>query len=101
MIFRCSDLGIFDDSQVLNMRKQVSFRKWRTNEPLDDPAIIPLEEPRLLSKAFELVAQNGRIGIDEIKNRVQVNSHIIEDMCNLNAGTLDGSDPPINEPRLK
>jgi Zn-dependent peptidase ImmA (M78 family)/transcriptional regulator with XRE-family HTH domain len=53
MIYRCSDLGIFDEFQILNMRKQVSFRKWRTQEPLDDPSIIPLESPRLLAKAGE------------------------------------------------
>jgi Zn-dependent peptidase ImmA (M78 family)/transcriptional regulator with XRE-family HTH domain len=101
MIYRCSDLGIFDDTQILNMRKQVSFRKWRTQEPLDDPQIIPLEQPRLLSKAFDLIAQSGRMGIEEIKNAVQINPCFIEAMCNLPNGALATSDPPIIDPTLK
>jgi Zn-dependent peptidase ImmA (M78 family) len=101
MIYRCSDLGIFDEGQILNMRKQVSFRKWRTQEPLDDPSIIALENPRLLSKAFELVAQSGRMGVDELKRAVQINPRFIEAMCNLPEGALAGSDPPLNTPTLK
>lgn len=101
MIYRCSDLGIFDDGQILNMRKQVSFRKWRTQEPLDDPSIIPLETPRLLTKAFEMVAQSGRMGVDELKNAIQINPQIIEMICNLPNGSLLGTDPPLVSPSLK
>lgn len=101
MIYRCSDLGIFDDAQILNMRKQVSFRKWRTQEPLDDPSVIPLESPRLLAKAFDLVAQSGRMSVDEIKQIVQINPSIIEVMCNLQEGSLAGADPPLSAPSLK
>ena len=101
MIYRCSDLGIFDESQILNMRKQVSFRRWRTQEPLDDPAVIPLENPRLLSKAFELVAQSGRMGIEELKQVIQINPRFIEAMCNLPIGALSGVDPPLMHPTLK
>lgn len=101
MIYRCSDLGIFDEAQILNMRKQISFRRWRTCEPLDDPAIIPLEIPRLLAKAFELMAQSGRMGIDELKQAVQINPRFIEAMCNLPTGALSGVDPPLAQPTLK
>lgn len=101
MIYRCSDLGIFDDAQILNMRKQVSFRKWRTQEPLDDPAIIPLENPRLLSKAFDLIAQGGRMGMEKIISSVQISPRLIEAMCNLPNGSLAGSDPPYILPTLK
>jgi Zn-dependent peptidase ImmA (M78 family)/DNA-binding XRE family transcriptional regulator len=101
MIYRCSDLGLFDDAQILNMRKQVSFRKWRTQEPLDDPSIIPLENPRLLTKAFELVAQSGRMSVEQIKSAVQISPRFIEAMCNLAEGALAGSDPPTVLPTLK
>lgn len=101
MIYRCSDLGIFDETQILNMRKQVSFRKWRTQEPLDDPSIIPLEQPRLLSRAFELIAQSGRMSVEEIKRAVQINPRFIEAMCNLHEGSLAGVDPPLTHPTLK
>jgi Zn-dependent peptidase ImmA (M78 family)/transcriptional regulator with XRE-family HTH domain len=101
MIYRCADLGIFDDAQVLNMRKQVSFRKWRTQEPLDDPSIIPLESPRLLTRAFGLVAESGRMTVDELKAAVQINPRFIEAMCNLTEGSLTMGEPPMIEPTLK
>jgi Zn-dependent peptidase ImmA (M78 family)/transcriptional regulator with XRE-family HTH domain len=101
MIYRCSDLGIFDEFQILNMRKQVSFRKWRTQEPLDDPSIIPLESPRLLAKAFDLVSQSGRMSVEELKRAVQISPRFIEAMCNLPDGALAGSDPPFIQPTLK
>lgn len=101
MIYRCSDLGLFDDAQILNMRKQVSFRKWKTKEPLDDPSVIPLEMPRLLAKAFDLVAKSGRMSIDELKQAIPINPRIIETMCNLPVGALTGTDPPLLEPTLK
>lgn len=101
MIYRCADLGIFDDAQVLNLRKQVSFRKWRTQEPLDDPSLIPLESPRLLTRAFGLIAQSGIMTIDELKAAVQINPRFIEAMCNLEEGSLTMADPPVIEPTLK
>ncbi len=101
MIYRCADLRIFDDAQILNMRKRVSFKKWRTQEPLDDPSIIPLERPRLLAKAFDLVAQSGRMPVDELKAAVQINPRFIEAMCNLECGALSVGEPPITEPTLK
>jgi Zn-dependent peptidase ImmA (M78 family) len=101
MIYRCADLGIFDDSQILNLRKQVSFRKWRTNEPLDDPRVIPLEGPRLLERAFRLVVERGRIRVDEIVQAVQISPAFIEAMCNLPQGALAPEEPPARHPTLK
>ncbi|MCE2510144.1 MAG: XRE family transcriptional regulator [Alphaproteobacteria bacterium] len=101
MIYRCSDLGIFDENQILNMRKQVSFRKWRTQEPLDDPSLIPLESPRLLTRAFDLAAESGKMTADGLKAAVQINPRFIEAMCNLKKGSLTMGEPPIIEPTLK
>ena len=53
MVYRCKDLGIFDEFQITNLYKQISFRKWRTREPLDNQ--IPLEVPQLLKRAAEAV----------------------------------------------
>lgn len=33
MVYRAKDLGLFDDRQVTNIYKQISFKKWRTTEP--------------------------------------------------------------------
>lgn len=101
MICRCSDIGIFDETQILNLRKQVSFRKWRTKEPLDDPRVIPLEVPRLLAKAFALVSERGRMTVDEIVQAIQISPNFIEAMCNLPPGALAREDPPARHPTLK
>ena len=59
MVYRCKDLGIFDEDQITNLYKQISYRKWRTKEPLDDPKLLPLEQPTLLNRAVTLVLESG------------------------------------------
>ena len=44
MVFRCRDLDLIDDDQSLNLYKQISFRRWRKKEPLDDPKKIRVNE---------------------------------------------------------
>ena len=53
MVYRCKQLGVFDEDQVTNLYKQISARRWRTHEPLDDE--LPLEQPRRLQRAIEMV----------------------------------------------
>src|SRR5689334_686467 len=36
MIYRCKDLGVFDERLHVNLRKQMSFQGWVRHEPLDD-----------------------------------------------------------------
>ncbi|QDX24822.1 ImmA/IrrE family metallo-endopeptidase [Sphingomonas suaedae] len=101
MVYRCSDLGIFDENQILNLRKQISFRKWRTKEPLDDPRIIPVESPRLLAKAFGLVAENDRMKIDVLLQTLQISPSFIAAMCNLPLDVFKRDEPPPRQPTLK
>jgi Zn-dependent peptidase ImmA (M78 family) len=101
MIYRCNDLGLFDADQVLNLRKQISFRKWRTKEPLDDPRIIPLEQPRLLRRAVELVLEGGRRHPDEILADLPLRPALVESFYNLPEGALSRGSPQPFEPTLK
>lgn len=68
MIYRCNELGIFSDSQVLYLRKQISLKKWRTVEPLDD--IIQPEKPKLLCNAINLIVNN------DIQSKNQISKDI-------------------------
>lgn len=52
---RSKQIGIMDEEQYVNFRKQMSARKWLTVEPLDD--VLPLERPRLLLKAWEMASK--------------------------------------------
>lgn len=68
MVYRCKNLGIFDDRQITNIYKQISFKKWRTNEPLDRGAnAIAFEEPVLLRKVAEAVLGSGSYNVDSLK----------------------------------
>jgi hypothetical protein len=53
---RAAQIGVLDEDQYINFRKQMSSRKWLTLEPLDDE--IPFEEPSYLKKCWGLVVAN-------------------------------------------
>lgn len=101
MIYRCHSLGIFDDDQTLNLRKQISFRRWRLREPLDDPKTIPLEQPKLLKKAVDLIIQNNVKHPSEILSDLKIREELVEDFCSLPSGTLRQSKTYGFEPTLK
>jgi Zn-dependent peptidase ImmA (M78 family)/DNA-binding XRE family transcriptional regulator len=101
MIIRCRDLEIIDDDQYLNIYKQISFRKWRKREPLDDPAQIPLEQPRLLGRAVALVIESGRRHPEDILAEIRLAPHWIETFCNLAKGSLRGGEVVEINPTLR
>jgi Zn-dependent peptidase ImmA (M78 family) len=79
MVYRCKDLGIFDEDQITNLYKQISFRKWRIKEPLDNE--IPLEQPNLLRRAAELMVSAGKKLSDQIVTEVQVSADFLAAIC--------------------
>lgn len=89
MVYRCRDLGIFDEHQVTNLYKQISFKKWRRLEPLDGPGGLPLENPLLLSKVAELVLASGNMGRDELLARLRLAPNIIEQLVGLPVDALN------------
>lgn len=102
MVYRCKDLGIFDDRQVVNMYKQISYKKWRTNEPLDSgPKAISMEEPLLLRRVAELVFQSGRYGIDELRADLALSDAVMEQFFGLPSGSLRADPPDQIAPTLK
>lgn len=101
MVYRCKDLGLFDDRQITNVYKQISFKKWRTREPLDGPGGIPLERPTLLKTIFELVRANGCEKIEEICNGIGLDPPVIEQLWGLDGGTLRPPEATVFIPTLK
>lgn len=98
MIYRCKDLGLFDDQQVTNLYKQISFRKWRTTEPLDGPLGLPIEQPLLLGKVADLVISSGAMAKDELLTSLRLSPTLVERLTGLPEGTLTA--PPSTEFRL-
>ncbi|CAN5183441.1 XRE family transcriptional regulator [soil metagenome] len=101
MIYRCRDLEVIDDTQFTNLYKQISFRKWRSKEPLDTPEEIKLEMPRLLGRAAQLVLESGRKHPDDLCTDLQLSPHLIEAFLNLPSGRLSVPPPTEFTPTLK
>lgn len=101
MIYRCKNLGIFDEYQITNLYKQVSARKWRTKEPLDDPQKYPLEQPKLLRSAVEMLLAADRKRVEELKSELSLAPQIIETLCNLESGRLAPAEPVSVGPSLR
>jgi len=101
MVYRCKDLGIFDEYQITNLYKQISARKWRTREPLDDADALPSEHPRTLQRAVSLVLSGGRKRSEDITTELALAPNTIEGLCNLERGMLDLPEPELIEPILR
>jgi len=101
MIYRCKDLDVIDEAQFTNLYKQISFRKWRTREPLDNPTQIRLESPRLLGKAAELVLNSGKKHPDDICADLPMSPRLLEAFMNLPAGRLRSAPQDEFTPTLK
>lgn len=101
MIYRCRDLDIIDEDQFLALYKSISYRRWRGNEPLDDPGSIPVEQPRLLKRAFELVTKSAGKPAADVVNEIGLNPAWIEVFCGLDAGSLAPRDVSEVGPTLK
>jgi len=101
MVYRCKDLEIFDEQQITNLYKQISYKKWRKKEPLDGPDGLPLEQPILLTKVAELVLEAGKLQRDELTNSIGLSATVIEQLTGLQEGHL--GDAPVGEyqPTLK
>ncbi len=86
MIYRCADLGILSENQILYLRKQISIRKMRTNEPLDDE-LIP-ESPVMLKQAIEIILEDNPSNNERIVEDLCLPIDEIEALTNLPKGTL-------------
>ncbi|WP_417814629.1 helix-turn-helix domain-containing protein [Thalassospira alkalitolerans] len=88
MIYRCKNLGLFDERQVTLLYKQISYKQWRIVEPHDGPTGLPLEQPVLLRKVAEVVFKNKLMSVDELKARLSIAEDTIEQLVGLDAGKL-------------
>jgi Zn-dependent peptidase ImmA (M78 family)/DNA-binding XRE family transcriptional regulator len=101
MVYRCKDLELIDDAQFTNLYKQISFRRWRAKEPLDDPSVIRIEQPRTLQKAALMLLESGKKHPEEICSEIALNPQIISAFWNVSPEIFDSR--PIDEfsPSLK
>lgn len=57
MLFKTSYLHLINEDRKLYLNKQISLRRWRTKEPLDDS--IEIEKPSLNKRIFQMIVENN------------------------------------------
>jgi Zn-dependent peptidase ImmA (M78 family)/transcriptional regulator with XRE-family HTH domain len=96
MIYRSYELKILDESRYTSLQKQISMKKIRTKEPLDD--VTPLQEPVVLKKSILMLLEHDVKSELQLIQEMGVPQEFIEMLCNLPIGTLNYKEP---EPTIK
>lgn len=83
MIYRCNHLNIFNNLTTKKLQIQLSKRKWRVNEPLDDE--IQFEKPELVANLIRKYA-NDINSAEKFLNVVRLPLSEVERLCSLDKG---------------
>jgi Zn-dependent peptidase ImmA (M78 family)/DNA-binding XRE family transcriptional regulator len=86
MIHRAKELGIISLSRYTSLQKQISMRKMRQKEPLDD--VLPVPYPAMLKKAFEALIQLNINVFDLVQKQILLSHKDVELLCNLHPDML-------------
>ena len=98
-IYRCLDLGILSDMQVLNLRKQLSAHQWRKREPLDNE--LPVEKPRVMEKALRLLLDNRVQTASDILDGVRLSRQTMGALLGTALPSVPEDEPADIAPRLR
>lgn len=87
MIMRSYQLGIISESRYTSLQKQISMKKYRKAEPLDD--VYPVQEPVVLRKSILLLLDEGIKTGPQVIHETGIPQEFIEMFANLEEGTLN------------
>lgn len=97
---KAKDIGYVSDEQYLSFYKAISYRKWRTKEPLDDT--LPVEKPQLFSQVVEILLSEGGFSKFDFIDKVHLSPDNLENLLSLPKGTLtEVEEPKINLKLMK
>lgn len=99
MIMRCRELEIIDDEEKRRMWINYNRRGWRSGEPLDNK--MTKEEPHLIRRGFEKLMEANVQSASDIMTALPFPSRDLEEIADLESGTLSGSKEARAEPVLK
>jgi len=99
MIMRCKTLDILDEEGIRRMFINYNRRGWRTNEPLDGK--MEKEQPHLLRRSFEMLMEEGVQTAADIVKALPFPPQDLEEIADLEPGTLSGRPAARAEPVLK
>lgn len=98
-VYRCSDLGLLDDDQVLSLRKQISYKKWRTKEPLD--STLPIERPQMLKRAYEMLNEAGILSASQTVSSLSLGIPIISSTLGVPVSAFEETSNVVSDLSLK
>jgi len=99
MIMRCVSLDILDEDEARRMWINYNRRGWRNGEPLDGK--IEKECPYLIRRSFELLMSEGVQSAKDILTALPFPAADLEEIADLEPGTLTGIVETRPEPILK
>ena len=99
MIMRCKALGIIDADASTRMWINYNRRGWRKCEPLDEK--MKKEEPLLIRRSFELLISKKVQSRSDILSALPFPPADLEDIADLESGTLTGEQEARVAPILK
>ena len=88
-----------DDDDARRLWINYNRRGWRNGEPLDGK--LEKEEPHLIRRSFELLIEQGVQTAAEIVKALPFPVSDLEELADLEAGTLSGEAPSRAAPILK
>jgi Zn-dependent peptidase ImmA (M78 family)/DNA-binding XRE family transcriptional regulator len=99
MIMRCHSLDIIDEDEYRRLWINYNRRGWRSGEPLDGKMLK--EEPHLIRRSFEMLIEEGVQSPSAILKALPFPPADIEELADLEPGTLSETIPSRAEPTLK
>lgn len=87
MVYRCHELDLFSENQMIYIQKQISAKRWRKHEPYDDE--WPCENAVILQTAIQMLIDRGDYTKDEFVDLLRLPGKDIEEICSLPEGYLD------------
>jgi Zn-dependent peptidase ImmA (M78 family)/transcriptional regulator with XRE-family HTH domain len=99
MIMRCHALDLLDEDEVRRMWINYNRRGWRDGEPLD--AKLPKEAPFIIRRSIEKLISEKVQSPSEILTALPFPADDLEELADLEPGTLSGQTESRPEPVLK
>ncbi|QNK88343.1 XRE family transcriptional regulator [Sporosarcina sp. resist] len=99
MVMRAFNLGLISSDDYQRLQRQMSYRKWRTSEPLDN--VKTISKPIALKQAIELLVENSILKGHEIPKEIFKHYNLllptdfIEEITNVENGYLEYQEPQI------
>jgi Zn-dependent peptidase ImmA (M78 family)/DNA-binding XRE family transcriptional regulator len=86
MIYRCDDLELLSENQILYLRKQINHLGMTRRDSLDE--IIPIEKPVIFEKAIIGIIENNLLSKADFEEKLGLSGKNIEKLFDLPKGLL-------------